>query len=662
MFKIVSTALLLIITFKSLAQDLSLSDKKLNLLNAEIALLEDKYKKSKPKIIKSFPQTTGSYFEITTQNPKAFLVVLKKTRDFKALADSFPNLLIDKDLLVIKNTYLDYTKTRKIDLSSFGIGNGGDHRISLNYTDSLAKNDLKYFYVSYSYKGKTTISGFYLNAKFKVEEIPHQYADWVNYNDILIEPEKPIFLSKSTSQIERLKFKTDVFDTLNNYFNTHTNKPKYVYGSDDKLSLQKMKKWDSQHKKFADSLYRNDAKFRKILDSALLYADSHSVSNEGLEKLALVIFPKQISLNLLRQQEMIGTCSYDDRPLYQLKNIAFLSGETSNWSLYIKATLNVLNDNVSRVANSNIASESRKTFVEDLARLNVDINKLLIGSNLRVADTSKTHYFSDGSKIAQAYANLDKGKQKEFEQIVEDIIKNPAVDSFNKLHFYNTISNYKHFVKDTLKVNELNHKIKKLIPFLPKEIKSRIENPNKLLTDMLYGEQKLLEKFDILSSTIGNIYSYNYGGKCWKAKLIEKNTARQIVYDLTMPIGEKITPLNNFIIKMDSLKLAVSKSYFLRQQLDKNKKNILHIEFTNDKSFTDHKNYTTKAVPAQLLEKLDFDNAISTYIDFYDQTYIRYILLKNNNVLAITSSRNINVKEKCQLFDENGMLLSQTEH
>ncbi len=658
MLKIFSTALFLFtVTIQSQAQNFSLSEKNLDSLNAKIALLKDKYKKSTPQIIKSFPQTTASYFELITQDPKTFLIALEKAKSFEELAKSFPGLLIDKDILIIKNIYRDYNKALKIDINSFGIGHSGDHRITLKYTDSLNKDDLKYFYSSYSYKGKTTVSGFYLKTKFNITEIPSKYADWVNYNDILIEPEKPIFLSKPKNQLDQLKFKKNIFDSLNNYFNNQTNKPKYTQGHDDKLLLQNMEKWEGQHKKFADSLYQNDTKFKKLLNSALSYAEKNSATNEGLEKLALLIFPKQKSLNLLRQQQIIGTCSYDDRPLDQLKNIAFLSAETSNWSLYIKATLNVLNDHVSRVANSNIASENRKTYVEDLARLDLNINHLLIGSNLRIADTSKTHYFSDGSKIAQAYANLDKEKQKEFEQAVEDIIKTAEFDSFNKLHFYNTLLNYKYFIKDSLKVIELNHKIKTLIPFLPKEIKSRIENPNKLLTDMLHNEESLLAKFDIISSTVGDIYSYNYGGKCWKAKLVEKNTSKKIIYDLTMPIGEKLTPLNNFVIKMDSLKFAVNQNPFLKKQLNKNIKNKLHIEFTDDKSFTNHNNNTTDAVPAALLSKLDFQNAISTYIDFSDHTYIRYILLKNNNVLAITPSKNIDAKEKCQLFDKNGKLL-----
>lgn len=658
MLKILSIALFLFITIQSQAQNFSLSSKNIASLNAKISLLEDKYKKSTPQIVKSFPQTTANYFELITQNPKAFLVTLEKAKNFEELTELYPGLLIDKDLLIIKNIYRDYNNALKIDINSFEIGNGGDHKITLKYTDSLNNDGLSYLYSSNNYEGKTTIRGFYLRTKFKTTEIPSKYADWVNYNDILIEPEKPIFLPTPKSQLNQLKFKKNIFDTLNSYFNNQTSKPKYIYGSEDKVMRQNMEKWESKHDKFADSLYLKDTKFKELLNSALLYAEKNSVSNESLEKLVLSLFPKETSLKLLRQQQMVGTCSYDDRPLYQLKNIANLSAETSNWSLYIKATLNVLNDNVSRVANSNIASENRKTYVEDLARLDLRLNNLLLGSNLKIADTSKTHYFSDGSKIAQAYANLSKEKQKEFEQAVEDIIKNPAFDAFNKLHFYNTFLNYKHLVKDSLKVIELNHKIKTLIPFLPEAIKSRIENPNKLLTDMLHQEENLLARFEILSSNVGDIYSYNYGGKCWKARLTEKNANKKIIYDLTMPIGEKLTPLNNFTIKMDSLKFAVNQNPFLQKQLNKHKQNKLHIEFTNDKSFANYKNNTTDVVPAELLAKLDFQDAISTYIDFFDATYIRYILLKNNNVLAITSSKYVEIKDKCQLFDKNGKLLN----
>src|SRR5690606_16075568 len=124
---------------------------------------------------------------------------------------------------------------------------------------------------------------------------------------------------------------------------------------------------------------------------------------------------------------------------------------------------------------------------------------------LRVEDNNRKHYFSDGGKIAKAYTNLNSDKQQFFENTTFEIIKDESIDAFNKLHFYNTLKNYQYFIKDSIKKIKLEKDIDNLVLFLPKEIKSRIENPNKQLYDLLFRERQALEKFDIPYSLIANI-------------------------------------------------------------------------------------------------------------------------------------------------------------
>ena len=71
----------------------------------------------------------------------------------------------------------------------------------------------------------------------------------------------------------------------------------------------------------------------------------------------------------------------------------------------------------------------------------------------------------------------------------------------------------------------------------------------------------MLDKFEIKSSLIAHIGSYSYDGDCWQAELVEKGTNGKIIYDLTMAIEEKITPLKKFIDKKDELKYFI-KSFF----------------------------------------------------------------------------------------------------
>lgn len=638
----------------SYGQDFSLTEKHIKLFNSQIKRLATN-NNNKPIPLKSIPQTTAHYFEINTKSPKAFIKSLAETKNFDQLANIFPNLLIDKDLLIIKHIYPDYKNGRGIEITSFDIKNSSSHLIRFKYSDSLNNDNLSYFFNTYTSNNITQISGFYLKSKFVSIAIPDTYTRWINYNDILIEPEKPIFIKPVNKPLNITTTGKNIIDTLILYFNSHSNKPNYSITEDLQLFAKKIDNWKKIKHAVSDSLYKKDKKFRQLLNSALTYAEENSLTNEDLEDMVYSTIPKARALNLLRQSQTIGTCSYDDRPLDQLKRIATLAAETSNWSLFIKSSLNVLNDNVSRIANSNIASNNRKTYVEELAKLNLNLNSLLLGSNFRVSDTTHAHYFSDGAKIAKAYSSLTVKHQDIFEKTIAEILKNPNIDAFNKLHFYNTYQNFKYLIQDSLKIQNINEKIRQLETYLPYEVKSRIENPNKSLTDLLYRENSLLNKFEVISSSMGSIYSYSYGGLCWKAKIFEKDANNRIVYDLTMPINEEITPLKNFTAKMDSLKLAVQESKFLQQRLNSQLNSQIHIEFTIDKSFANHNENVTKNMPANLLTRLNFNNAISVYIKDSKNNYSRYVLLENNNVLAINSSNNIESKETYNLFNENGV-------
>ena len=255
--------------------------------------------------------------------------------------------------------------------------------------------------------------------------------------------------------------------------------------------------------------------------------------------------------------------------------------------------------------------------------------------NIRIEDTIRKHYFSDGSKIAKAYANLNSEKREYFENTVFEIIRDKKIDAFNKLHFYNTLKNYQYFIKDSIKSIKLKNDIKNLIPFLPEELKSRIQNPNKQLYELLYREKEELDNFEVKSSIIGYIHSYSYYGECWQAELIDKNSDGKIIYDLTMAIGEEITPLQNFIDKKNELKSRVEEHSFLQQIINDNKENKVYIKFTTDKSFANHRNKVTEDIPKDLVSELDFENAISLYVSFPKRKYVRFVLLNNGNLLLL---------------------------
>jgi hypothetical protein len=629
--------ILLLITISVIAQNQILNEEDIPKLNSIIKSLEKEYGRDKLPVYNSIPQTSASYFIILTKEPNEFLSSLKNSKNLQQLLELYPNLRVEKDLLVIKNIYSNYKKEKKLEIKSFAIGNSFEHRIDLNFSDSLNKSDIKYFTKCYTRKKDniTTIYGFYLNKEFKSIPIPEKYADCIHYTDIVVKPETSIFFNKRKKSNNRYRFKKTIIDSLVKYYEIKTNRPLWDKDKTYVLYKKELEIWQSKKQRYSDSLYNKDEHFKNLLHDALLYAEENKVSNGDLEDFTAYLISKKRALNLMRQNQQMGTCSFDSRPVKQLKRIAKIAAQTQDWEVFIKSLLNVMNDYASRVAYSNIASQSRKTYIGELSKLDLDINKILIGTSWGISDTIHKHYFSDGSKIAKAYTNLDSEHQKYFEETVFDILSNKSIDAFNKLCFFNTYKYYKSFLKDSIKIRTVEDNIRNIIPLLPEEIKSGIENPNKPLYDLLYKEKEDLNKFEIKSSRIASIYSYSYHGECWRAKLVEKGSDGRIIYDLTMPIGEEIIPLKRFLDKKTELKSRVESHLFLQKILNENPENKLYIRFTKDKSFANFQNKVTKEIPPELASKLNFDDAISLYISFPRRKCVRFILLKNNNLLVL---------------------------
>ena len=687
MRKSLYTLLTLLISGNIFCQNSIISESDIPKLDSIINGLEGNYNQSETPNFYSLPQTTATYFEIITKEPNYFLAELKKSEDIGQLQNKFKGLQVDKDLLIIKNDYLNYKNEKKLQIKSFEIGRSQRHIIdSQNYEIEIFLNERQnnriYFY-SYQekwseHKESTIIKGFYLNNEFNSVAIPKRFSDWINYTDIMVKPETSIFYDNDDKSNEFKPYKRTIIDSLVSYYELKTNKPLYRKEQDYIARRNELNEWQSKKENFADSLYNNDSNFKNLLLEALDYAEKNKVSNGYLEDFTAQLISEKRALKLMRQNRQVGTCSFDNGPIVQQKRIASLASKTHNWNVFIKSFLNIMNDNVSRNANSNIASNARKTYIEELAKLDMDIDKILLGSNVRIDDTIQTHYFSDGSKIAKAYANLNSDKQEYFENTTFEIIKDKEIDAFNKLHFYNTLKNYQYFVKDSIKKIQLEKDIENLFPFLPKEIKSRIENPNKQLYDLLFREKQALDSFDIKSSLIANIYSYSFDGDCWQAELIDKNSDGKIIYDLTMAIGEEITPLQNFIDKKNELKSRVEQHSFLQQIINENRKNQIYIKFTTDKSFVNNRNRVTEDMPKELVDELDFENAISLYVSFPKRKYVRFILLNNRNLLMLGipkdfvllsyKFKDLMTKEEksflstsyksFKLFDKNGKMLN----
>jgi len=599
-------------------------------LNEQIKIQESKILNNSNQKYYSLPQTIAHSFKLVTETPEKLIARMGQIDDFELLLKEYPNLEVDFNLLLVKNIYTNSKDKKIIKFMTYQIGNNQAHGFLLPFKEKWNKNDLKFVYIIYKankYRKKTFINGFFLLKDFKAINLPKKYSTYIDYVDRIIDPDFSLFPTKNKSNSFGYQIIPE-FNSLRKYYDSVTKKPKY--NKDDYKTYKLANNiWTNKKMFFADSLYQNDSIFKNRLQIALDYALRKNVSNRDLEFFTGRLISKSTALKLIRENPQIGSCSFDSSPRIQLVEMVKLASETPNWDIFIKASMNLLNDYASRNASSNIATNRRGTYINELEKLNLDIPKLLIGSSIKISNARQGHFNTVANKIGQAFANASHKNKIIFENEITNIITGKNIDFFNKLHFYNIYRHYQYFTKDSLQQQQIKRNINKLIDSLPYSISSRIKNPNKQLQNLLIREKETLKNYEIKNSIITSILSTTYSGDCWKATLKEKGELNNIWFNLTMSLEDSITPFSNFLVKKDKILQKIKNHNFLMKlQKDGDIKDI-YISFTNNQSFVDYNNNLTDGFPKKLLSQINFNNALYLYTKMKNGMPLKWILTQN---------------------------------
>lgn len=593
---------------------------------------------------RSLPQTTAHYFALKTDDPEALIAYLNNITDIREAIKKYPNLEVDLDLLLVRNRFVDYEENEQVEFRTYEIGQGQYHVVTLPFQEKWISNDSKIIYRIYKagkYNDKTRVIGFFILENFITYNIPSKYGNYISYVDLLIDPEFKLFDGNKSVETNGLQ-SIAVFDSLTSYYARVTNKPKYDENKYEEY-LQALGKWTGKRVQFADSLYQNDLIFKRMLLKALAFAKEQKVSNADLEFFTAQLLSKREGLKLMRGNPQIGDCSFDNGPRVQLLEMARISAEIPDWNVFITSSMDLLNDYSDRVANSNIASNARSTYINVLEKLNLDISRLLIGSSFRIENAGKGHYFAAGNKVGQAFANASIESQARFKRELEAILKSDSIDAFNKLHFYNIYRNYGYFTADSIEKGIINNDIAQIVPYLPYCISSRIKDPNKQLKDLLIREKDELNDYNITESTIANILSYSFNGDCWTATLAEKDNSKKIYYDLTMSMEGSLTPLSNFLEKKNQMVKRILRNDFLMKLMGKGVVNEIYLNFTTNKSFADYKGQVTTEIPDSVMDRINLDDALSIYTTMADGGYLRWIITSDDKLVLLEIYKGINI-------------------
>lgn len=179
-------------------------------------------------------------------------------------------------------------------------------------------------------------------------------------------------------------------------------------------------------------------------------------------------------LENMRNQRIIGTCSMDQSPRRHAMYIALLAAETTNWGVFLKAHLDIMNDRFTRVSDGSYAWAQRQTYLKELEVLDINVLDLIIGISLAVDNPVKNHYTGNIGRIGRALADAKNVEQ--FEQQLISMITDNQLDNYNRVLFYYMFANYIHHLDDeVLKVRKKMKLVATLGTLPPYIVKKIIE-------------------------------------------------------------------------------------------------------------------------------------------------------------------------------------------
>lgn len=178
---------------------------------------------------------------------------------------------------------------------------------------------------------------------------------------------------------------------------------------------------------------------------------------------------KEKLLDEMRSTRVVGGCSMDQSPRIHAMNIALLSAETTNWEVFLKSHLDIMNDRFDRMSDGSYAQAQRHTYIKELEDLDINVPELILGISLRIENPSRNHYYGNIGRLGRA---ISESKQKEeFEKEMLATMSDTALDDYNRVISYFLYRSYLSYVYMGKANKERNQKLKTAMAGLPAYLK-----------------------------------------------------------------------------------------------------------------------------------------------------------------------------------------------
>jgi hypothetical protein len=395
---------------------------------------------------------------------------------FDDFIKKYSNSEVEKELLVVKFKYKNYKEKDIINFRSIELNNEYEHEFNfeknlINYEKPL-KGKWIYRHYNKTEYSKESIQALYFIEEFSQKPIPDIYARMIQYSDCMVDTSTQIFYEKAyRSGVRYSNDEPSKSKEFMDYIDKSTNKPEYNK-KDYEIYSKKYQRWDSLRISMVESLKNNDEKFSKLLIEAVKEAIIKGSIDDKFEEYVGLFYSKKTALELKRNRIVVGGCSKDNSPRIHALNIAKLSAETTNWEIFLRSHLDIMNDRFERASDGSYAWGQRKTYIKELEVLDINVLDLILGISLRIENPSKNHYYGNIGRLGRALSETNKSSEIEAKML--QMVSDNQLDDYNRILIYYLFLNYNYNLDDKQKQAVNKEKLMKAVKTLPKYLATKI--------------------------------------------------------------------------------------------------------------------------------------------------------------------------------------------
>lgn len=423
----------------------------------------------------SIEQTKGRIYQLSEPNIKSLIQDLKNNIPLASFAKKYGVTEKENQLrLLIKQHYTTYKDKKVVGIRERPEG------IRMEIDENEWNNSRAGNWVWNISDGKY-VQVAYLKDDFSSTVLPSRYNRMIQYSECLIDTTSQIF-SKNASQTIWFS-EDDVSRSMQEKFmrfivrkfEKKAPKVRYKKGlSDEEMfaRIDSLQKWEKSKKIFVQKELHKNPEFKMLLIQAYKEALVNKNSNDDFEYYVANYISDEEALELKRNRIVVGQCSMDDSPRIHAMNIAQLAGESVNWDIFLRAHLNILNDNFNRVSDGSWAWAARETYIKELESLNIHVSELLLGISLRARNVAEGHYYGSIGRMGRAIS-----ESKEVANYMEELqimIADKKLDDFNRLLMFYLYDNLIYHNDKSVKKEIYKSERQRIIPQLPNYLQKAI--------------------------------------------------------------------------------------------------------------------------------------------------------------------------------------------